>query len=80
MKEDRIRTEATMVATHERRSGSAGGGPLLAGLAISCLMIGTASSWKQRSRDEPDYPHASYPREGGHEQRRLMAPCATRAA
>ena len=79
MRDDRVWTEATMVATHERRSGSAGGGPLPAGLAISCLMIGTASSWKQRSRDEPDYPHA-YPREGGHEQRRLMAPCATRAA
>ena len=52
-----------MVATHERRSGSAGGGPLLAGLVISCLMVGTAWSSTQPAPDEPDYPHA-YPREG----------------
>ena len=52
-----------MVAAHERRSGPAGGGPLLAGLVISCLMVGTASSWTQRSQEDLDYPHA-YPREG----------------
>ena len=48
---------------HERRSEPAGRGPLLAGLVISCLMVGTASSWTQRSQEELDYPHA-YPREG----------------
>ena len=46
-----------MVSTRTR--GSAGGGPLLAGLVISFLMVGTASSWTQPAQDEPDYPHVT---------------------
>ena len=62
MNEYRTRTEGTMVVTHERRVGSAGGSPPLAGLLISCLLVRTASSWAQPAQDEPEYPHA-YPRD-----------------
>ncbi len=59
-----------MVAGRERRSGTAGGGALLASLMFSGLMvagllaIGVVPVSAQPAQDEPDYPHA-YPREGG---------------
>ena len=69
MKEYRVRTEGTMVAARERRSGTAGGGALLAALMFSGLVlagllaIGTVPVLAQPAQDEEDYPHA-YPREG----------------
>jgi hypothetical protein len=58
-----------MVAARERRSGTAGGGALLAALMFSGLVlagllaIGTVPVLAQPAQDEEDYPHA-YPREG----------------
>lgn len=64
MKEYRAGTEGTMVATRERRSGSAGGSALLAALMFSGLMVGGASVSAQQAQDEGGRPHRDVVVEG----------------